>query len=127
MSHDEAKRRVLARRARFMAAAGIAGAALTASAPAHAEDASIDDAGADGSIFVEAGVRADGGIDGGDDDDFDGAPPTPCLSMRKPEEPQACLCAAAPITGSGSNAPVAPAIVAAGAAVAALRRRKKKR
>ena len=71
MSHDETKRRVLARRARFMTAAGIAGAALSASTPAHADDASVDDAAIDGgspdgSIFVEAGIRSDGGDDDGD-------------------------------------------------------------
>lgn len=123
MSHDEAKRRVLARRARFMAAAGIAGAALAASTPARADDASVDDAGTDGGIFVEAGVRSDGGDDDGDL--VDGAPPTPCLSMKKPDEPQPCLSSCA-VTPNASSAPIAPAIIAAGAAVAAMRRRKKK-
>jgi MYXO-CTERM domain-containing protein len=124
MSHDEAKRRVLARRARFIAAAGIAGATLSASTAARAEDAGVDDGGTDGAIFVEAGVRSDGGD--GEDDLVDGAPPTPCLSMKKPEDPQPCLssCAATP---NPSSAPIAPAIVAAGAVVASLRRRKQKR
>jgi MYXO-CTERM domain-containing protein len=68
-------------------------------------------------------VRPDGGDDDGDL--VDGAPPTPCLTMKKPDDPQPCLssCAATPNVSSG---PIAPAIVAVGAAVAAIRRRKKK-
>lgn len=54
-----------------------------------------------------------------------GAAPTPCLSMKKPEDPQPRLssCAATP---NVSTAPIAPAIVVAVAAIAGLRRRKKK-
>jgi MYXO-CTERM domain-containing protein len=121
MSHDEAKRKVLARRARFMAVAGIAGVALSASTPARADDASADDAGDDGSVLVEAGGRPDGG-----EIDADGAPPTPCLTMKRPDDPQPCLssCAATP---NASGASIAPAIVVAGAAIAGLRRRRKKK
>jgi MYXO-CTERM domain-containing protein len=104
-----------------MAVAGIAGVALSASSAARADDASADDGGDDASVFVEAGARPDGG-----EIDADGAPPTPCLTMKRPDDPQPCLssCAATP---NASSAPIAPAVVVAGAAIAGLRHRRKKK
>ena len=97
---DDSKRKILARRAQFLAAS----VALTLSGTTYAADASVDDAATD----AEA--------------DADTAPPEPCLSIAKEPEPQACLCSIAP---PESTAEWTPALLAA-AGLIALRRRSRK-
>ena len=99
---DDSKRKILARRAQFLAAS----VALTLSGTAYAADASVDDAATD----AEA------------DADADTAPPVPCLSIAREPEPQACLCSIAP---PESTSEWTPALLAA-AGLVALRRRSRK-
>lgn len=97
---DDSRRRILARRAQFIAAS----VAMTVSSAALAADATVEDSSAE-------------------DADADSAPPEPCLSIAKdPEaEPQTCLCAIAP-PETPSDA-LTPALVAAAGLVALRRRR----
>jgi len=101
---DDAKRRILARRAQFIAAS----VALTVSGTALGADGSVDDGATDADIDADAGD--------------DTAPPEPCLSIARPE-PQACLCALAAPDAPGQI----PSALIVVAGLAALRRRSRER
>ncbi len=94
---DDASRKVLARRAQFIAAS----VALTLSGTAFGADATVDDAATDA------------------DADADSAPPQPCLSVAREPEPQACLCGIAPPEVA---AELTPALLAAAGLLAVHRR-----
>jgi MYXO-CTERM domain-containing protein len=99
---------ILRRRARFVAASLAAAGIVATPTIGRAED------GGDASA-----------VDASSDADPDAAPPEPCLSIAKPDdpEPQSCLCASAVPDKDAGAAPAA--FLAAAALVAARRRRRR--
>ncbi len=120
---DENKKIILARRARFLAAAASMIATTSIERAARADDAAVDasadasdasDASdADRGVFVEGGVRRSDGYGGDADPDFG--------------SPSACLCAASPENGPVDFAPGAAGLAGALAIASAARRRKRSR
>lgn len=124
---DENKKIILARRARFLAAAASMIATTSIERAARADDAAVDasaDASSDANdasdasdadrgVFVEGGVRRSDGYGGDADPDFG--------------SPSACLCAASPENGPVDFAPGAAGLAGALAIASAARRRKRSR